>query len=121
MQTTETLNNVNFAILLKQHNGDYTRAKQAWDRILQLGRFGDVPHTYAGGLDVQGLRVMLDERKQKQQQALTLNVGFAYDTRTKNIDGANRLAPEAPGDLQDRISHIEDIASGDDPNKKYFD
>lgn len=121
MQATETLNNVNFKILLKQHGGNFARAKQAWDRILQLGRFGDVPHTYEGGLDVQGMRVMLDEQKQKQKQAITLNVNYAYDRRTGDREQYNTLAPEAPSDLHDRISRIEDIASGDDPNKKYFD
>lgn len=121
MQATETLNNINFQLLLKQHGGNYTRAKQAWDRICQMGRFGDVPHTYEGGLDLQSMRIMLDEQKQKQSQAVTLNVGFAYDTRTGQMERANTLAPEAPSDLQDRISRIEDIASGDDPNKKYFD
>ncbi len=116
----QTLDNVNFRVLLAQHGGDYTRAKKAWDRILGLGRFGDVPHQYEGGLDIKGMRVMLEERKQKQKQALTLNVGFQYDRRSGTMEQANTLAPEAPGDLEDRIKQIEDIASGDDPEKKFY-
>ena len=115
-----TLDNVNFRVLLAQHGGDYTRAKKAWDRILGLGRFGDVPHEYEGGLDVSSMRRMLDERKQNQRQALTLNVGFQYDKRTGSTEQANQLAPEAPTDLEDRIKRIEDIASGDDPEKKFY-
>lgn len=117
----EALHNINFQILLKQHGGDYTRARQAWDRICSMGRFGNVPHTYEGGLDLEGMRVMLDEQKQKQKQAVTLNVGFAYDPRRGTTEQANTLAPDAPSDLEDRIKRIEDIAMGADPNKKYYD
>ena len=116
----QVLDNVNFRVLLAQHGGDYTRAKKAWDRILGLGRFGDVPHEYEGGLDLGGMRRMLDERKQGQKQALTLNVGFSFDGRKKTFEQQNTLAPEAPGDLDDRIKQIEDIASGDDPEKKFY-
>lgn len=116
-----TLDNVNFRVLLAQHGGDVTRAKKAWARILQLGRFGDVPYTYEGGLDVHSMRVMLDEQKQNQKQAITLNVGFSFDGRKKSVEQENVLAPEAPTDLEDRIKRIEDIASGDDPDKKFFD
>ena len=96
-----TLDNVNFRVLLAQHGGDVTRAKKAWARILQLGRFG--------------------EQKQNQKQAITLNVGFSFDGRKKSVEQENVLAPEAPTDLEDRIKRIEDIASGDDPDKKFFD
>lgn len=112
---TDLLNNVNFTLLLKQHDGNFARAKQAWDRILQLGRFGNVPHSYEGGLDLQGMRVMLDEQKQGQKQAITLNAGYAMG-RGGQIEKANTLAPEAPDDLDERIKRIEDIASGDNPD-----
>lgn len=117
---SQTLDNINFQILLKQHGGNFTQAKKAWDRILSLGRFGDVPHTYEGGLDLGGMRVMADEARQKQAQALTLNVGFQYDPRKGKAEQANTLAPEAPSDIEDRIKRIEDIASGDDPEKKFY-
>lgn len=111
--TTELLNNINFKLLLSQHHGDFSRAKAAWDRILQLGRFGNVPYTYEGGVDVQGMRVMLDEQKQDQKQAITLNAG--YQMVHGRMERANTLAPDAPDDLEDRIKRIEDIASGDNP------
>lgn len=106
--TTETFNNVNFQILLKQHGGDQIRALAAWQKILKLGRFGDVPHTYAGGLDVGGLRTLADERSQKQYQAEVMSFykGNAVPIQECGND-----------DLGDRIKQIEDIAAGDSPYK----
>lgn len=107
------LNNVNYQILLKQHNGDEGRARAAWRQILGLGGYGDVPFEYEGGLDVQGLRVLVDEQKQKQSQAVAFNVqSYASGTRAQL---ARQNVPQAPSDLGDRIKQIEDIASGDKP------
>ena len=103
------MNNVNFQILLKQHNGDFPRAKKAWDTILGLGGYGDVPHEYEGGLDVQGLRILLDERKQKQSQAQVMTMH----------KGQVMHVPQCPPDLEDRIKKIEDIASGDHPDRAW--
>jgi hypothetical protein len=113
--TTELLNNINFKILLKAHNNDFGKAKDAWDKICSMGKFGNVPHTYEGGLDMQGMRTMLDEQKQGQQTAVTLNAGYAVGYGGQ-IERANTLAPSwDTHELADRIKRIEDIASGDNP------
>lgn len=111
-----TLDNVNYRILLQQHGGDEIRARAAWQRILGLGGYGNVPFEYEGGLDVKGLRVVVDERKQKQSQGVAYNVtsharGNEAYTMPSNL-------PQAPSDLEDRIKEIEDITAGDNPNKK---
>lgn len=113
------LNNVNFQLLLKQHGGNFPRAKAAWDKILSLGGFGDVPFHYEGGLDVGGLRVLLDEQKQGQAQAVAMNIHHA-------AQGGQAVAFEAPvpsaaSDLEDRIKKIEDLANGDDPKGSWRD
>ncbi len=107
------LNNINFELLLKSHNGNFERAKAAWDKILALGKFGQVPFTYAGGLDVQGMRVLVDERKQKQATAIAFNPRY---TMQGGQIIANHSPVESPEDLEDNLHKIEDIASGDDPH-----
>lgn len=102
-----TLDNVNFQILLKQHGGNFERARQAWDAILRLGGYGDVPMTYEGGLDVRGLRILADERSQGQSQAVVMTIHR----------GETTPVPQAADDLEDRIKQIEDIASGDKPKE----
>lgn len=109
------LENVNFKILLKQHGGDFVRAKQAWDKILQIGGFGNVPHTYEGGLDVRGMHVLLDERKQGQATAIAFNPRYAAQGTNPIAD--HRPLPEAASDLEEKIHKIEDITAGNDPNK----
>ena len=110
-----TLNNVNYQILLKQHNGDEPRARAAWRQILGLGGFGDVPFEYEGGLDVQSLRVLVDERKQGQAQAIAMNLAHtAIGGRPQMM---NVPVPDTATDLEDRIKKIEDIASGDKPQE----
>jgi hypothetical protein len=84
------LDHVNFQLLLKQHGGNFERAKQAWDAICQLGHYGNVPHTYDGGLDIKGIRLRLEE------------------------EGRRASAIWASGD---DVKRIEDIAAGDDPAK----
>lgn len=110
---TGVLDNVNFRLLLDAHGGNFERAKAAWDRILHLGGYGDVPFEYEGGLDVGGLRVLADERRQKQAQGVAMNV------HSQAHGGKSFLShvpvPEPAGDLEDRIKQIEDIASGDKP------
>ncbi len=94
------LDHVSFKILLKAHNGDFQRAKQAWDSILSLGGFGGVPLTYEGGLDIRGLRVAADEQSQ----------GGNEEFMTFNADG-EPLPPT--GINPDNIKRIEDLAVGD--------
>lgn len=110
-----TLDNVNYQILLQQHGGDEVRARAAWQQILGLGGFGDVPFEYAGGLDVAGLRVLADERRQKQAQAVAMNVQSMAHGDTSFL--SHVPVPEPAGDLEDRIKQIEDIASGDKPKE----
>lgn len=112
---TTVLDNVNFKILLKQHGGDFARAKAAWDKICQIGGFGNVPHTYEGGLDVRGMHVMLDEKKQGQATSMAFNP--KYVMRGNNIIANHQPVPEADDALEERIHKIEDIASGDNPKK----
>lgn len=102
---TETFDNINFQILLKQHGGNMNRALYAWRRICELGRYGDIPHTYEGGLDLKGIRIRLDEESQKEI------TGVIYHPITKQ-----------PLLVEDRAStddakRIEDIAAGDDPHR----
>lgn len=116
MMNTDTLDNVNYRILLKQHGGDEMRARAAWAQILGLGGYGNVPFEYEGGLDVHGLRVVVDEAKQKQSQAVAYNVtSYARGTEAYTTPTA---IPQAPSGLEDRIKQIEDIASGDKPNRR---
>lgn len=103
--------NVNFQILLKMHNGNFARAKEAWEGICKLGRYGDVPHTYEGGLDVKGLRIALDEQQSGQHE---------YEVRTGargvQMSGSSGGAlPEMSPTLADDLKRIEDLASGDRP------
>ena len=55
------MNNVNFQLLLRAHNGDVAKAQKAWAGICNIGRFGNVPSSYEGGLDLYGARVAIDE------------------------------------------------------------
>ena len=110
---TDTFDNVNYRILLKQHNGDESRARAAWHRILNLGGYGDVPFEYEGGLCVAGLRVLADERSQGQSLAVSYNM--ASEARGGTAYTRPMARPEPAGDLNDRIKQIEDIASGDRP------
>lgn len=108
------LDNVNFKLLLQQHGGDYSRAKAAWDKILQLGGYGNVPHNYEGGLDVKGLRVMLEERQQGQAQAVAFNPHYVA-ARNGEAVAEHTPIPRGPENLEDVIHKIEDIAAGDNP------
>lgn len=115
MQNTNTLDNVNFQILLKQHGGNFARAKAAWDKILQIGGFGDVPHTYEGGLDVRGMHIKLDEQKQGQMTAMAFNPRYVMQGR-QMVANHQPISNEDER-LEEKIHKIEDIAAGDDPNK----
>lgn len=103
--------NVSFQILLKMHNDDVARAKEAWEAICKLGRYGDIPPTYEGGLDVKGLRIARDEIESGQ---------YEYEVRTAAqgvkmggpLGGAERQFSPT---LADDIKRIEDLASGDRP------
>lgn len=100
------LNNINFQILLNQHGGDVARATLAWEKILSLGKFGAVPANYSGGLDIGGLRVMVDEVKQG-------------DYRRHNPLASYPGQPEYLTDAlvgEDELHQIEDIAAGDKIN-----
>lgn len=96
----DTLHNVNFAILLKQHGGNYPRAKAAWEKICTLGGYGNVPEDYAGGLDVKGIRIARDEFDQGEPQAMRV------DPLTQ------KMIYFTPTSVDD-IKRIEDMASGD--------
>ncbi len=110
-----TLNNVNFRILLQQHNGNLERAQAAWRQILSLGGYGNVPFEYEGGVDVKGLRVLLEERQQKQSQAEAFNIqSYAKGTQAFTT---HQPVPETFSDLDDRIKKIEDLAAGDKPKE----
>lgn len=100
------LANVNFQILLKMHNGDVGRAEAAWKKICQLGRYGDVPTSYQGGLDVKGLKIALDENKTGQR-------AFEMQTRATGKEGT--FVPALSETLEDDIKRIEDLAAGDRP------
>lgn len=103
--TATTLDNVNFEILLKQHGGNFARAKQAWDAICRLGKFGDVPLTYEGGLDVKGIRIFIDEQSQGGNPQF-----MRRDPET------GRPMPPIFEHNADDLKRIEDIAAGDNPN-----
>jgi hypothetical protein len=113
--TTDTLDNVNYRILLQQHGGDESRARAAWRQILGLGGYGAVPFEYEGGLDVRGLRILVDEKRQGQVQALAMNLAHtAIGGRPQML---NVPVPDTANDLEDKIKQIEDIASGDKPQE----
>lgn len=97
------LANVNFAILVKMHGGDLGRAKAAWERICQLGRYGNVPPTYEGGLDVKGLKNALED---------TRNGQYEYEVRTF-APGHGGAPRQFSPTLEDDIKKIEDLAAGD--------
>lgn len=100
---SEPLNNVSFQLLLKMHNGDVNRATEAWRTICRLGRFGDIPTSYDGGLDIKGLRIFRDEFDQGG------NPEFAKESRGSQHDDVPTPASA------DDIKRIEDIAAGDKP------
>jgi len=105
---TQTLNNVNFQLLLKAHGGNLERAMTAWQKICALGGYGDVPATYQGGLDVEGIRIARDEFDHGG------NPEFA---RTGALDCAELQIP-LPTPLPpmaDDIKRIEDLAVGNNP------
>lgn len=96
------LNNVNFELLLKAHNGDYARAETAWNYICKLGKYGDVSPGYEGGLDVKGLRISLDEIKN--------------GVRFQRYDPAKQKPMAVPETVTaDDLKRIEDMAAGDRP------
>lgn len=98
--------NVNFEILVKMHGGDVGRAKQAWDKICSLGKYGDVPPTYQGGLDVRGLQIADEESKEGSYRRANPLYG-----RVMNQPEILTTAPVSSDD----IKRIEDIAAGDKP------
>lgn len=100
-----SLANVNFEILLKMHNGDMGRAKAAWEQICSLGRYGNVPLTYEGGLDVKGLKNGLEDVKSGH---------YEYEVKTYAPGHKATLTQFAPT-LEDDIKRIEDLAAGDKP------
>jgi hypothetical protein len=104
------LANVNFQILVKMHNGDVGRAEAAWKKICQLGRYGNVPPSYQGGLDVKGLKNGLEDVKSGH---------FAYEVETY-APGQNAHTQFAPT-LEDDIKRIEDLAAGDNPKGSWRD
>jgi hypothetical protein len=97
--------NINFQILVKMHNGDVGRAKAAWDQICQLGRYGNVPPTYEGGLDVKGLKIALEEKEERKADVRTYAPGHG--------GVPNQFSPT----LADDIKKIEDLAVGDKPRR----
>ncbi len=106
---TNPLNNVNYRLLLEAHGGNVQKARAAWDKIRHLGKFGNVPFEYEGGLDVGGMRVVVEERRQNQSQATAFTLGSgrpAFEMQT---------VEESVEDYEDRIKRIEDIAAGDNP------
>jgi hypothetical protein len=104
MSAYPPLHNINFQLLLKQHGGNMSRAMQAWHRICQLGGFGNVPPSYAGGLDLQSLRTALDEQGDYRRYEAT-----TFGEKSGEMTGV--VSPT----LSDDIARIEDIASGDSP------
>jgi hypothetical protein len=99
------LANVNFEILLKMHGGNVERAKHAWQQICQLGRYGNVPETYQGGLDVKGLKNALEDVKSGH---------YEYEVKTY-APGHKGVATQFSPTLEDDIKQIEDLAAGDKP------
>lgn len=99
------LNNVNFQILVQQHGGNVARAKEAWEQICLLGRYGNVPHLYAGGLDVKGLKNALEDVKSGH---------YEHEVKTFAV-GLPRQEPQFSPTLEDDIKQIEDLAAGDKP------
>lgn len=99
------LANVNFELLVKMHNGDLGRAKAAWERICQLGRYGAVPPTYEGGLDVKGLKAALEDINSGQ---------YEYELKTY-AKGQRAVQTQFAPTLGDDIKRIEDLAAGDRP------
>lgn len=95
--------NVNFEILLKMHNGDKGRALAAWNKICSLGKFGDVPPSYQGGLDVKGLNIAAEESEQGSY--VRGNPKFGQPGQAPEL----YVAPIG----RDEIKRIEDLASGD--------
>lgn len=96
--------NVNFEILLKMHGGDMGRAQAAWNKICALGKYGDVPATYSGGLDVRGLQVADEETKQGVYKRMNPLYG--------KVLGQPEFVTTAPISSDD-VKRIEDLASGD--------
>lgn len=89
------------------HNGDMGRARAAWEKICQLGRYGNIPITYEGGLDVKGLKIALDEQKTGESEQ------YAIKTYAAGKGGTD--APQMSVTLSDDIKRIEDLAAGDKP------
>lgn len=96
--------NVNFEILLKMHNGDMGRARAAWDKICALGKYGDVPPTYEGGLDVKGLQIAAEETEQGTYKRMNPLYG--------KVPAQPIYLTTAPISADD-VKRIEDIAAGD--------
>ncbi len=96
------LNHVSFDLLVKAHNGNVGKAKQAWQAICGLGGFGDVPTDYQGGLDTKGIGIARDEMDQGE-------IGFV---RVNPVDQQQiRILPPTA----DNLKRIEDYAAGDTP------
>lgn len=103
--STATIDNVNFRLLLKAHNGDESRARLAWEKICQLGGFGGIPFEYEGGLDTKGLRIGRDE----------FDNGIIHNGREVIAIAGRTFSAPLPPPSADDIKRIEDVASGDRP------
>lgn len=96
------LDNVNFKLLLKAHNGNIERSLKAWEFICNAGKFGNVPASYEGGLDVKGLRLALDEKGEVKEMRV--------DPLTAESVGRFGVSVK-----EDDLKRIEDVAAGDKP------
>lgn len=113
-----TLDNVNFRLLVRAHNGNLEKATAAWNRICKLGGFGAVPVTYEGGVDVKGIRISRDEYDHGG------NDGFERTEKMEFNELVDRhflkLQVPLPVPLpppSDDIKRIEDLTAGDKPSK----
>src|SRR4051812_10141015 len=95
---TEALDNISFRLLLQQHGGDVRRATEAWEKICQLGNFGNIPTSYEGGLDIKSLRIYRDEVDQggNPEFAVTSRgVNEKINIQTGQLFQQDRPAPAA--------------------------
>lgn len=106
--SSQTLNHVSFDLLVKAHNGNRGKAKQAWDAICQLGGFGSVPTEYAGGLDTKGINIARDEVNQGERAFLRV-----LPQLDAPVPQFIYIEPPSSDDLK----RIEDYAAGDTPKK----
>jgi hypothetical protein len=112
----DTLDNVNFRLLVRAHNGNLERATAAWHHICALGGFGSVPVTYEGGVDVKGIRTSRDEYDHRGNTTIERGDHLDFDAIVdQHFMKLQVPLPVPVPPREDDIKRIEDIAAGDKP------